>query len=51
MSNEKFLDSEILRTQLNEYIRKYCLKHQVTEEEAKKHLMIKIAEQYYRGKS
>ena len=40
-----------LKEKIEEYIRKYCVKHGCTEEVAKKHMMIKIVSEYYKDEA
>ncbi|MBP5168916.1 MAG: hypothetical protein ILP14_06915 [Oscillospiraceae bacterium] len=40
-----------LKKQIDEYIKKYCKKHECTEEEAKKHMMVRILSEYYKDEA
>lgn len=40
-----------LKKQIDEYIKKYCVKHGCTEEVAKKHMMVKIVSEYYKDEA
>ena len=44
MNSEEYISEKI-----NDYIKKYSIKHHITEEEAKEHIMVKITEEYYRS--
>ena len=40
---------DVIEQNIKEYIRKYAIKHKITEEEAKNHILVVIAEEYYRS--
>lgn len=38
-------------SQIDTYIKKYCVKHECTEAEAKKHMMVRILSEYYKDEA
>lgn len=46
VKNETNLENQI-QTAIDEYTNRYCIKHGVSKEEAKQHIMIKLIEEYY----
>lgn len=38
---------EIIENEIRDYIKKYAIKHNVSEDEAKEHIMCKIISKYY----
>ena len=40
---------EVIELKIKEYCKKYAKKHHISFEEAKKHIMVKITEEYYRS--
>ena len=38
------------KSEFEEFIKKYCVKHEITPEEAKKHKLVKEVESYYADK-
>lgn len=41
---------ELVEKNINDYIDKYCVKHEVDRETAKTHFMVKVVSQYYKDK-
>lgn len=39
---------ELIEKQIEDYTLKYANKHHITTQEAREHMMVKLAEQYYR---
>lgn len=46
MSSEEL--NELLKIEIDNYVKKYCIKHKVSEEVARKHAMVMITEQLYK---
>lgn len=40
-----------LKKKIDDYIKKYCTKHECTEAEAKKHMMVRILSEYYKDEA
>lgn len=40
---------QLIEKKINEYTEKYATKHHITIEEAREHLMVKIARHYFEG--
>ena len=41
-------DEEYIEKEINVYINKYAICNHISEEEAKKHIMVKIISEYYK---
>lgn len=46
MNNEEL--NLLIKKNIDDYIKKYSIKHHITVEEAHTHIMVKIAEAYFR---
>lgn len=46
VKNDTDLEKEIQKA-IEEYTNRYCIKHGVSKEEAKNHIMIKLIEEFY----
>lgn len=42
--------TKLIETEIDKYIEKYATKHHISIEEAKQHIMVKLAEEYYKGR-
>lgn len=42
---------DVEKTDFEEYLEKYCIKHSITPEEAQDHLIIQLVKQQYEGKN
>ena len=42
---------ERIKYEMDVYVKKYAAKHKISEEEARKHAMVKIAEHYFGRKN
>ena len=40
--------TEKIEKEINDYIKKYAIKHNVSKEEAKEHAIVKITEKYFK---
>jgi hypothetical protein len=40
---------KMIEKEINEYTNKYAAKHKISIEEAQKHIMVKLTNEYYRG--
>ena len=48
MENGASKSEEVIKEYMDEYIRKVCMKHECSPEEAKQFAWVKAAEEYYR---